>query len=197
MRRPRRVGGAVTTYFVWLHGPKKGAHIPAYGGAENPLVSAQLQLQVGKPGDGSIKKKQASGWLLYAHANPCKTHLFWPSHRIWMSEMYWNVIYPPEKFSHFGRTTRLPIPTKEKCGGIGQWRCWKLPAKWPGKNVGGYFWEPQKVCRFEYVNLFLAGYSVWDCLKTSLNPLRTSSLSLLFDGGSWRVTYPNIVLLRI
>jgi hypothetical protein len=47
------------------------------------------------------------------------------------------------------------------------------------------------------VNLFLAGYSVWDCLKTSLNPLRTSSLSLLFDGGSWRVTYPNIVLLRI
>ena len=61
MRRPRRVGGAVTTYFVRLHGPKKGGHIPAYGGAENPLVSAQLQLQVGKPvGDGSIKKNISS-----------------------------------------------------------------------------------------------------------------------------------------
>ena len=46
---------------------KKVGHIPAYGGAENPLVSAQLQLQVGKPvGDGSIKKTY---------------------HRIWMSEM--------------------------------------------------------------------------------------------------------------
>ena len=197
MRRPRRVGGAVTTYFVWLHGPKKRGPYPSLWGCWKSIGFSTTAAPSGKTWGWLNQKKQASGWLLYAHANPCKTHLFWPSHRIWMSEMYWNVIYPPEKFSHFGRTTRLPIPTKEKCGGIGQWRCWKLPAKWPGKNVGGYFWEPQKVWRFEYVNLFLAGYSVWDCLKTSLNPLRTSSLSLLFDGGSWRVTYPNIVLLRI